>query len=131
MIDGHAGDAANERPSISGHVEIKVVFLEFSIFDLLFCCQPGPLAPPESNRPRRKITARSYSWETIWISFIQCQTILDKVRQWGSVLYNARQSETIWVSIIQCKRDNIRQSETMSDMIMRESVRQQVCILAR
>ena len=42
-----------------------------------------------------------------------------------------RQSEIIWVSFIQCERDNIKQSETMSSMIMRESVRQQVCILAR
>ena len=25
---------------------------------------PGPLAPPESKRPSRKITARSYSWTT-------------------------------------------------------------------
>ena len=42
-----------------------------------------------------------------------------------------RQSEIIWVSFIQCERDNIKQSETMSDMIIPESVRQQVCILAR
>ena len=26
--------------------------------------KPGPLAPPESMRPKRIITARSYSWTT-------------------------------------------------------------------
>ena len=51
--------------------------------------------------------------------------------QYHTMPDNITQSETIWVSIIQCERDNIRQSETMSDMIMPESVRQQVCILAR
>jgi hypothetical protein len=32
---------------------------------------PGPLAPPETRRPRRKITALSYSWTTLKINFIQ------------------------------------------------------------
>ena len=61
----------------------------------------------------------------------QFYTVPDNMGQYHTMPGNIRQSETIWVSIIQCKRDNIRQSETMSDMIMRESVRQQVCILAR
>ena len=51
--------------------------------------------------------------------------------QYYTMRDNIRQKEIIWVSFIQCERDNIRQSETMSGMIMRESVRQQVCILAR
>lgn len=28
-------------------------------------CLPGPLAPPWSNRPKRKMTALSYSWTTL------------------------------------------------------------------
>ena len=27
---------------------------------------PGPLEPPSNNRPRRNITALSYSWTTCW-----------------------------------------------------------------
>ena len=61
----------------------------------------------------------------------QFYTMPDNMGQYHTMPDNIRQSETIWVSIIQCERDNIRQSETMSGMIMRESVRQQVCILAR
>ena len=61
----------------------------------------------------------------------QFYTMPDNKGQYHTMPNNIRQSETIWVSIIQCERDNIRQSETMSDMIMRESVRQQVCILGR
>ena len=39
---------------------------------------PGPLAPPESKRPSRKITARSYSWTTFNIYTILNDEELDE-----------------------------------------------------
>lgn len=34
------------------------------LYYLIFLYIPGPLAPPCIKRPKRKITARSYSWTT-------------------------------------------------------------------
>ena len=42
---------------------------KLALFEWVMCHDlwwlPGPLAPPESRRPRRNITARSYSWTTL------------------------------------------------------------------
>ena len=127
MIDGHAGDAAKERPSISGHVEMKVYFWNSAFF---ISCSAVNLVPSRLLRATDQVGRLQH----VRIPGRQYGSVLYNARQYGSVSYNAKnikQSETIWVSIIQCERDNIRQSETMSDMIMRESVRQRVCILAR
>ena len=39
---------------------------------------PGPRAPPDKSRPRRKITARSYSWEkNIDVTYLYPKTYLN------------------------------------------------------
>ena len=39
---------------------------------------PGPRAPPDKSRPRRKITARSYSWEkNIDVTYLYHSTYLN------------------------------------------------------
>ena len=84
MIDGHAGDAANERPSISGHVEMKVYFWKSAF---LISCSAVNLVLARLLRATDQVGRLQH----VRIPGRQYGSVLYNARQYGSVSYNARQ----------------------------------------